>query len=300
MGETGAERLASMFATARTEGRAVLLPFLTAGIPDRDSSVAMFEAMEAADGFEVGIPYADPLMDGPVIAAAGRRSIAGGMTVAVAIDIVGEVAAETGKPVIVMTYTNPVLRYGVDEFVAAIAAAGAAGLIIADLPVEEAEGYLDAARRHGVGMALFVAPTTSRERLAAIAEQQPAFLYGVATLGVTGERTELADTAPALAAAVRSATGVPLVLGVGISTPRQAAAVGAIADGVIVGSALVRTVVEAESPQQAAAALGTAVDDLAAALKQSRVESPETNGRSESSSLPRSGGGTDPNGIKSS
>jgi tryptophan synthase alpha chain len=275
MGETGAERLASMFAAARSEGRAVLLPYLTAGIPDRDSSVAMFEAMEAADGFEVGIPYADPLMDGPIIAAAGRRSIAGGMTVAGAIDIVGEVATDTGKPVIVMTYTNPVLRYGVDDFAAAIAAAGAAGLIIADLPVEEAEPYLDAARRHNVGMALFVAPTTSRERLEKIADERPAFLYGVATLGVTGERRELADTAEVLAAAVRSVTAVPLVLGVGISTPRQAAAAGAIADGVIVGSALVRIVVEAESPQQAAAALGTAVDDLAAALKQSRVESRE-------------------------
>jgi tryptophan synthase alpha chain len=275
MGETGAERLASMFAAACAEGRAALLPYLTAGIPDRDSSVAMFEAMEAADGFEVGIPYADPLMDGPVIAAAGRRSIAGGMTVAGAIDIVREVAAETGKPVIVMTYTNPVLRYGIDEFVAAIAAAGAAGLIIADLPVEEADPYLEAARQHGIGMTLFVAPTTSRERLATIAGKRPAFLYGVATLGVTGERQELAGTAAALAAAVRSATGVPLVLGVGISTPRQAAAAGAIADGVIVGSALVRTVVEAASPSEAAAALGRAVGDLAAALKQSSVESRE-------------------------
>jgi tryptophan synthase alpha chain len=120
-----------------------------------------------------------------------------------------------------------------------------------------------------------VAPTTSRERLEKIADERPAFLYGVATLGVTGERRELADTAEVLAAAVRSVTAVPLVLGVGISTPRQAAAAGAIADGVIVGSALVRIVVEAESPQQAAAALGTAVDDLAAALKQSRVESRE-------------------------
>jgi tryptophan synthase alpha chain len=276
MPESGAERLASMFAAARSEGRAALLPYLTAGIPDRGSSVAMFEAMEAADGFEVGIPYADPLMDGPVIAAAGRRAIAGGMTVASAIEIVGEAAAETGKPVIVMTYTNPVLRYGVEEFVASIAAAGAAGLIIADLPVEEAEPYLAAARRHGIGMALFVAPTTSPERLARIADEEPAFLYGVATLGVTGERRELADTAAALAAAVRSVTEVPLVLGVGISTPTQAAAAGAIADGVIVGSALVRTVVEAESPQQAAAALGSAVDDLAAALKQSRVESRES------------------------
>ena len=227
----------------------------------------MFEAMEAADGFEVGIPYADPLMDGPVIADAGRRSIEAGMTVRRAIGLVEEVAARTGKPAIVMTYTNPVLRYGADEFTAAIARAGAAGLIMADLPFEEAAPYLEAAQRHGVGMALFVAPTTSAERLGRIAAARPAFLYGVATLGVTGERESLATAAAALADRVRAATEVPLVLGVGISTAAQASAAGAIADGVIVGSALVRTVMEVSSPEQAAEALRQAVGALAAALR---------------------------------
>jgi tryptophan synthase alpha chain len=267
MHETGTERLVSMFSKARAEGRAVLLPFLTAGIPDAASSVAMFEAMDAADGFEVGIPYADPLMDGPVIAQAGRSSIAAGMTVPHAIDLVAEVASKTGKPTIVMTYTNPVLHFGVDEFTRAIAAAGAAGLIIADLPVEEAAPYLDAAGRHGVGMALFVAPTTTDERLRKITRAHPAFLYGVATLGVTGERESLAGTATTLAERVRAMTEIPLVLGVGISTPDQASIAGSIADGVIVGSALVRTVMEAASSDDAAEALGRAVAGLAAALR---------------------------------
>lgn len=267
MADTGTQRLASMFTAAGEEGRAVLLPFMTAGIPDRASSASMFQAMEAADGFELGIPYADPLMDGPVIAAAGRASIAGGMTVRGAVELVGEVAASTGKPVIVMTYTNPVLRFGVDAFLAEIAAAGAAGLIVADLPVEEAGPYLESAGGHGIGMALFVAPTTGEERLATIAAEEPAFLYGVATLGVTGERDELAATAVSLADRVRSVTAVPLVLGVGISTPDQAAAAGAIADGVIVGSALVRTVMDAPTPGEAASALRAAVAGLAEAMR---------------------------------
>ncbi len=265
MAESGAQRLASML--AGEQGRAALMPYLTAGIPDPGSSVGMFEAMEAADGFEVGIPYADPLMDGPVIAAAGRAAIESGMTVRRALAIVADVAEKTAKPVIVMTYTNPILRFGVDEFVAELAAAAAAGLIVADLPVEEASPLLDATRRYGIGMALFVAPTTTPDRLARIAAEQPAFLYGVASLGVTGERDQLANSAVALAAQVRSITEVPLVLGVGISTPEQAAAAGALGDGVIVGSALVRTVLEAESPEAAAEAVARKVDDLAAALR---------------------------------
>jgi tryptophan synthase alpha chain len=256
-----------MFAAAGGEGRAALLPFMTAGIPDPETSVDMFRAMEAADGFEVGIPYADPLMDGPVIAGAGRRAIATGTSVSRAMGIVAEVSSATGKPVMAMTYTNPILRLGIDEFIGRVADAGAAGLIVADLPAEEASPYLDSAHRHQVGMALFVAPTTSQERLAGIADANPSFLYGVATLGVTGERVELAATATALAARVRAATDVPLVLGVGISTPEQAAAAGSVADGVIVGSALVRTVLEAESAEQAARALGEQVDALAAALR---------------------------------
>lgn len=267
MGETGAEQLASMFGAAGDEGRAALLPYLTAGIPDPASSLSMFQAMEAADGFEVGIPYADPLMDGPVIATAGRRAIAAGMTIGSALELVGQVAVATAKPVMVMTYVNPVLQYGIDRFLETIAAGGAAGLILADLPVEEAEPYLAAARNSSIGMALFVAPTTTDERLARIAAAQPAFVYGVARLGVTGEQSELAPAATELAKRVRAATDVPLVLGVGISTPDQASAAAALADGVIVGSALVRRVLEASNAERGAAALGSAVDELAEGVR---------------------------------
>jgi len=270
MADSGTERMRSMFAAAAEEGRAALLPFMTAGIPDPESSLAMFQAMTAADGFEVGIPYADPLMDGPVTASAGRRAIDLGMTIDAGLELVHQVAATIGKPVIVMTYSNPVLQYGIDRFVDAIVAGGAVGMIIADLPVEEAAPFLEGGRRRGVGMVLFVAPTTTDERLERIVAAQPAFLYGVARLGVTGEQSELAATAGELAQRVRAVTDLPLVLGVGISTPAQAAEAGAVADGVIVGSALVRRVLEAEDPEQAAETLGVAVDELAAAMRSSK------------------------------
>jgi tryptophan synthase alpha chain len=270
MADSGTERMRSMFAAAAEEGRAALLPFMTAGIPDPESSLAMFQAMTAADGFEVGIPYADPLMDGPVTASAGRRAIDLGMTIDAGLELVHQVAATTGKPVIVMTYANPVLQYGIDRFVDAIVAGGAVGMIIADLPVEEAAPFLEGGRRRGVGMVLFVAPTTTDERLERIVAAQPAFLYGVARLGVTGEQSELATTAGELAERVRAVTDLPLVLGVGISTPDQAAEAGAVADGVIVGSALVRRVLEAEDPEQAAETLEAAVDELAAAMRSSK------------------------------
>ncbi len=270
MADSGTERMRSMFAAAAEQSRAALLPFMTAGIPDPESSLAMFQAMTAADGFEVGIPYADPLMDGPVTASAGRRAIDLGMTIDAGLELVHQVAATTGKPVIVMTYANPVLQYGIDRFVDAIVAGGAVGMIIADLPVEEAAPFLEGGRRRGVGMALFVAPTTTDERLERIVAAQPAFLYGVARLGVTGEQSELAATAGELAQRVRAVTDLPLVLGVGISTPDQAAEAGAVADGVIVGSALVRRVLEAEDPEQAAETLGAAVDELAAAMRSSK------------------------------
>ena len=231
-----------------------------AGLLDNDQEVEI-------DGFEVGIPYADPLMDGPVIAAAGRSAIESGMTISGAIRIINGVVAATGKPVIAMTYTNPVLRVGIDRFVGLIAQAGASGLILADLPAEEASPYLDAAAGHEIAMALFVAPTTDEERLRMIIAEAPAFLYGVATLGVTGERDVLAATAAALSARVRAVTDIPLVLGVGISTPEQAADAGELGDGVIVGSALVRAVIEAGGPDEARSALGSATQALAAALR---------------------------------
>lgn len=262
MSEGGAKRIAALLDADGT----ALLPYLTAGIPDAASSPEVFAAMEAADGFEVGIPYADPLMDGPVIAHAGRTAIERGMTVHGAIDIVGAVAERTAKPVIAMTYTNPILAFGLDDFMAAIADAGAAGLIVADLPAEEATPYLEAAGGRDLGMALFVAPTTTQDRLATIAGRRPTFLYGVASLGVTGVRDRLSTTAAALSRRVRESTDLPLVLGVGISTPAQAGDAAGLADGVIVGSAVVRTAMEAESGAEAAAAVARQVADLKAAM----------------------------------
>ena len=265
----GADRLRDLFETVRSENRAALLPFLTAGIPDPDSSVAMFEAMAeaGADGFEIGIPYADPLMDGPVIAEAAERSLASGMTVDRAMEIASRVTTTTAKPVLLMTYTNPVVHYGVGRFARAAAEAGAAGLIIADLPVEEADPFLTATRDADIGMALFAAPTTTGDRLAAIVRARPSFIYAVASLGVTGEREGDSGALGSLTSRIRAVSDVPIVAGVGISTPEQAASAASHADGVIVGSALVRVVLEAENPMVAAAALGAAVMSLGASVR---------------------------------
>lgn len=265
----GAARLATLFARVRIERRAALLPYLTAGLPSIEASPAMFHAMAeaGADGFEIGIPYSDPLMDGPVIQEAGRRALEGGTTPKVAFSIVETVATTTGLPCIVMTYVNPVLQLGIDAFCAQVGAAGGAGLIVADLPAEEAAPFLDGASRAGLAMALFAAPTTGNERLAGLAALDPGFVYGVADMGVTGERSGDVDKVGALAARVRNATAAPLVLGIGISTPEQARAAAAVGDGVIVGSTLVRRVLEAGDPDEAAASLRSAVLELAAAVR---------------------------------
>jgi tryptophan synthase alpha chain len=265
--ESGAGRLAALFAAGRERRRAVLLPYLTAGLPDVETSVALFAAAAraGADGFEIGFPYADPLMDGPTIQEAGFRALAAGMDLDRGFDVVSRVAA-LGKPAIVMTYTNPVLHVGPDEFCRRVAAAGGAGLIVADLSTEESAPFLEAAARHGLGMALFVAPTTDAGRLQRVADAGPAFVYGVAEMGVTGERSRSGERIAELAERVRSVTDLPLVLGVGISTPEQAAAAGRLADGIIVGSALVRRILDAPTPAEAITAIAAAVADLATAL----------------------------------
>jgi len=274
MAERGVDRLRVVFAAAAAEGRAAFLPFLTAGLPDPDHAAAAFEAMAAAgaDGFEIGIPYADPLMDGPVIQQAASQALAAGVDVDRAFDIVAAVVRRTGRPVTVMTYVNPVLRAGIEAFMERVAAVGASGVIVADLPEDEAAPFLSAAADHGVGMALFAAPTTTDERLARIAAAGPAFVYGIAELGVTGERERSSTRAAELALRVRAVTGAPLVLGVGITTPADVTAAAAVADGVIVGSALVRRVLEAGDAGAAIRRLEDAVARLAAATRRDRAE----------------------------
>ncbi len=269
----GVTRLRGMFAAAAAERRAALLPYMTAGLPTVADSPALFEAMAAAgaDGFEVGIPYSDPLMDGPTIHEAGLRALATGSGLGPGLEVVAEVTARTGKPVVVMTYANPVFRVGIEEFARRVEEAGGSGVIVADMPVDEADVFRAAFAGHRLGLALFVAPTTPPERLAQVAAADPVFVYGVADMGVTGERTASSGRAAALASRVREATDVPLVLGVGISTPAQAHAAAAIADGVIVGSALVRRVLDAADATAAGESLGAAVEELAAAMRRNRT-----------------------------
>ena len=239
-----------LFAEVRQEGRTAFLPFMTAGLPSPGETVDTFVAMAeaGADAFEVGIPYSDPLMDGPTIQLASARAIEQGMTLRGGFEILRQVVDATGRPALAMSYANPVFRLGPDEFARRAADAGASGLIVADLPLEEASPVAEAADRAGIGLVLFAAPTTHDGRLARIAARDPVFIYGVAAMGVTGERDQVSDVPRELALRIRAVTDVPLVMGVGIGTPEQAAALAPHVDGIIVGSALVRRVLYSDDP----------------------------------------------------
>lgn len=265
--------LDELFRAVRAEGRTAFLPFMTAGLPDPIHTVDMFVAMAegGADAFEVGIPYSDPLMDGPTIQAGGQRALELGMTLEAGFGVVEQVVARTGRPTIVMSYANPVFRTGPTEFATRAVGAGASGLIVADVPLEEIGPLQEAAAAVDLGFVLFAAPTTPDDRLAAIAAAEPVFIYGVAEMGVTGEREVSSERPARLAARVRAITDLPLVMGVGISTPEQATAVTEYADGVIVGSAMVRRVLEASEPGQAAETLRTATAEMAAVLRAGKV-----------------------------
>lgn len=265
----GADRLRAMFAATRAEGRAAFLPYLTAGLPTPADSVRLFEAMAdaGADGFEVGIPYSDPLMDGPVIQRGSEVALEAGTNLDTALRLTGEIVASTGLPSLAMTYANPVFRRGIDTFCGALAEAGADGIIVPDLPVDEAGPVLKAAARHGLGTVLFVAPTSDDARVRAVAAADPVFIYAVAEMGVTGERGQASSHVVSLAERIRAFTDAPIVFGVGISSPEQAKAAAAVGDGVIVGTALVRRVLEAASADEAASELATAVAAIASALR---------------------------------
>jgi tryptophan synthase alpha chain len=263
------DRLSELFATCRTEHRAALMPYMTAGLPTPGDSVGLFAAMAeaGADAFEVGIPYADPLMDGPVIQAAGNEALRAGSGIEVGLEILGDVIAGTGKPAVVMTYVNPVLRLGIEAFADAVQGAGGSGVIIADLPVDEAEPFSAALDQRGLGLVLFVAPTTTERRLERVIAADPPFIYGIAEIGVTGERAEVSRHFASLVSRVRRHGDVPVVAGVGIATPMQARFVASEADGVIVGTALVRRVLEAPDSATARVSLSQAVGELAEAVR---------------------------------
>jgi tryptophan synthase alpha chain len=233
--------LDELFARCRSEGRAALLGYLPVGYPSYDESVAAMTAMTAAgvDAVEVGIPYTDPGMDGPVIQVAVDAALRAGVRVKDAFRAVEAVAAAGGVPV-VMGYWNPVERYGPARFAADLRAAGAAGAITPDLIPEEAEPWLVAAREVDLDPVFLVAPSSSDERIGVVARTNRGFVYAASTMGVTGERAATSTRAEALVARVRAQTDLPVCVGLGVSNGEQAAEVAGYADGVIVGSALVR------------------------------------------------------------
>jgi tryptophan synthase alpha chain len=237
---TGVERLAAAFASARGEGRAALMPYMMGGFPDREGSLAVARAYAdaGADLVELGIPFSDPLADGPVIHAAATRALAGGATLVTALGAIDELG--DGIPCVVMCYANMVLALGPRRFAGRIAAAGAAGAIVPDLPLEESGELREALAEEGLALAPLLAPTTPPERRARICAVAGGFVYVVSDVGVTGERDELPASLAELVGAVQSAASVPVAVGFGIGTPEQAAKVGAVADGVIIGSRLVR------------------------------------------------------------
>ena len=243
----GPQRIADAFAHAR--GRAALMPYLMGGFPSLEASRRIGEAYidGGADLIELGVPFSDPLADGPVIHAAGTAALRAGATVAGVLDVCAALADRV--PVIIMLYANLVFARGAEAFAGMAADAGASGVIVPDLPMEEAPAMLAACDAAGLALVPLVAPTTPDERLAAIGARARGFLYTVSVTGTTGERASLSDAYASVIARAKQHTGVPVALGFGIAAPEQAAdAADAGADGVIVGSRLVRAAAEADEP----------------------------------------------------
>jgi tryptophan synthase alpha chain len=252
---TGAARIEAAFAAARGEGRAALMPYLMGGFPDQETATAVAGAYADAgtDLIELGVPFSDPLADGPTIHAADTAALAAGAT----LESVLETCAAVGEraPVALMVYANMVMAAGPAEFAERAAEAKASGAIVPDLPLEEQGPIREALRERGLALIPLVAPTTPAERRARICAAAEGFVYLVSTVGVTGEREQLPPELTDLIAAARREASVPVAVGFGISTPEQAATVAKLADGVIVGTRLVRAVADAADSDSAVAAV---------------------------------------------
>jgi len=250
------DRYAEIFARARREGRPALIPYVMAGDPDAETTLAVVRALgeAGADAVELGIPYSDPLADGPTIQAAAQRALEGGISFEGVLDLIDRLGGEGRVPLIAFGYANPVERYGHARFAARLAAAGALGAIVPDLPFEECDALRSDLRARGLGLTQLVAPTTSIDRAASIAAASDGFLYVVSRMGVTGAGG--LDPAPVVEQVrlLRKVTGLPLAVGFGISKAEHVEAIGSVADGVIVGSALIDAIVGRRASDAAAAA----------------------------------------------
>jgi len=258
-----------MFAANRAAGRKALAPFVTAGDPDADTTVAVLETLDKAGASlcELGVPYSDPIADGAVIQASYTRALGKGFTLAGVFDVAKRASDGCSMPILAMASYSLIFRRGIDRFVADAVAAGLAGFVVPDLPLEESDDLDAACRKAGLALVRLVTPTTPPERAEAIAKKSTGFLYCVSVAGVTGARTDLPPGLVDRVKWLKTKTDVPILVGFGISGPEQVRAVAAVADGVIVGSALVRRIAEAvgASREQMLADVAAYTGDLAAA-----------------------------------
>ena len=264
---TGVERIAAAFRATKDEGRAALMPYMMAGYPDLETSRAVAEsyADNGADLVELGVPFSDPLADGPTIHAAATAALGAGTTLESALELCELISGRV--PVVFMVYANMVLAQGgAAEFARRALAVGASGAIVPDLPLEEAEPVREAFSAAGLALVPLVAPTTPAERRARICAAAEGFVYVVSTVGTTGERDEVPAQLADLVSATKVDAEVPVAVGFGIGTPAQAAQVGEIAEGVIIGSRMVRAAGEAAGPEAAGEAVGSFLRETRTAL----------------------------------
>jgi tryptophan synthase alpha chain len=239
-------RLAATFDRLRAAGRGGLVTYVTAGDPDLPRSREVLEALSrgGADVIEVGVPFSDPMADGPAIQRASERALAAGGGLSATLRLLADTQSAARPPVVLFTYVNPVLRMGLDAFAERTAAAGVDGVLLLDLPIEEADGARDVFDRHGLDLIFLVSPTTTDTRLAEAARLGRGFLYAISRLGVTGVRPSVSTSAAPLVARLRRTTRLPIALGFGVSTAGQVAEVWRFADAAVVGSALVQKIAD--------------------------------------------------------
>ena len=248
-----ATRIGALFANSRWRSRKVFIPYLTAGDPSPAHTADLVLALErgGAGLVELGVPFSDPIADGPVIQRASERALRAGMTVAGVLDIVRQVRRASQIPLLLFSYLNPLLKYGFDRLARDAAQAGVDGVLLTDLCIEEADHPVRALRGHGLDTVFLAAPTSTQRRLQLVAEHSSGFVYLVSRTGVTGERQSLSAAAAPLTRRMRELTHLPLAIGFGIATPDQVAEVAKLADGVVVGSAIVNFIeAHSASPQR--------------------------------------------------
>jgi len=262
-------RLHEVFAQAKSEDRAALIAYLPAGFPSVDGAVDALLAMveNGVDIVEIGLPYSDPLMDGPTIQAAVEASLRHGTKIRDVLATVEAVAA-TGAPTLVMSYWSPIERYGAEAFASDLAKAGGVGVITPDLTPEEAGAWIAASDAAGIDRVFLVAPSSTAERIEVVCSITTGFVYAASLMGVTGVAS-VSAAAPLLVERTRPFTGIPIAVGLGVSTATQAHDIAAYADGVIVGSAFVRLLLDAASPSEGVAAVGRLAADLALGVRRS-------------------------------